>query len=261
MQTQFVDVTEHNEKLVLQNGIYLTVEAPLQIMINKKPFAVTMRTPGNDSDLLHGLLFAEQIWQPGQPIDLNEEQCPDAEYVQIIHVDLPQSTDIPSRSLSSVSSCGMCGKQHLDDCIVSGNQIETNALLSPTHIDHMLDQMKKKQSGFLKSGGSHAAALFDHQYKPLAIREDIGRHNAVDKVIGSWLQTDQTKSPLALCISGRISYEIVAKAYCAKIPFVFGVSAASSMAVSMANALGITLGGFCRENRSTIYSHAQRIET
>ena len=150
MQVQFVDVTEHNEKLVLQNGIYLTVEAPLQIMINKNPFAVTMRTPGDDFDLLYGLLFAEQIWQPGQSIELNEERCPDVEYAQIIHVELPESTDIPNRSLSSVSSCGMCGKQHLEDCIVSGNQIKTNAVLIPSQIDQMLDQMEKKTTRLFK---------------------------------------------------------------------------------------------------------------
>ena len=160
----------------------------------------------------------------------------------------------------SVSSCGICGKQQLEDIKVSGYKIEKKVNFSSENLLKMFAPLQKEQETFKKTGGSHAAGIFNNQFKLLASREDIGRHNAVDKCIGSLLQKQLLKSGVYLLVSGRVSYEIVSKAFLAKIPVIVAVSACSSMAVDFAKEFGICLIGFTREDKMTIYANPSFLE-
>lgn len=240
----------------------LTVEAALQIVINGIPFTVTMRTPGNDQELIRGLLFAEDVYRALDGV-LNIEYRNKNKITIIANLKIAKKAlgnGLKSnRRLLSVSSCGICGKQDLDeissykDCLEDSRQLDIEQLYT------MFEQMSKQQDTFLRSGGSHAAAAFDTEGNLLSIMEDIGRHNAVDKVVGDLI--GQTKLPMAcsLLVSGRISYEIIAKTYSAGIPVLAAVSAPSSLAVEYAKQLGITLLGFCRGQKATCYANPQRI--
>ena len=161
----------------------------------------------------------------------------------------------------SVSSCGICGKQQLEDIEFSGDKIEKKVSFSSESLLEMFTPLQKHQETFKKAGGSHAAGIFNHHFKLLAIREDIGRHNAVDKCVGSLLQNNSLKSGMYLLVSGRVSYEIVSKAFLAQIPVIVAVSACSSMAVDFAKEFGICLIGFTRDNKMTVYANPSFLKT
>ena len=241
----------------------LVIEAPLQININTEPYTVVMRTPGNDQDLVLGLLYAEDIYKNSLPIpfEVIEEKfnIPSIVNVTITPSDLGKGY-LTKRTLLSVSSCGICGKQQLEDIQVNGDKIEQKISFSSENLLKMFAPLQKEQETFKKTGGSHAAGIFNNQFKLLASREDIGRHNAVDKCIGSLLQKQLLKSGMYLLVSGRVSYEIVSKAFLAKIPVIVAVSACSSMAVDFAKEFGICLIGFTREDKMTIYANPSFLE-
>ena len=241
----------------------LVTEAPLQININTEPYTVVMRTPGNDQDLVLGLLYAEDIYKNSLPIpfEVIEEKfnIPSIVNVTITPSDIGKGY-LTKRTLLSVSSCGICGKQQLEDIQVNGDKIEQKISFSSENLLKMFAPLQKEQETFKKTGGSHAAGIFNNQFKLLASREDIGRHNAVDKCIGSLLQKQLLKSGMYLLVSGRVSYEIVSKAFLAKIPVIVAVSACSSMAVDFAKEFGICLIGFTREDKMTIYANPSFLE-
>ncbi len=241
----------------------LTVEQALQIKINNKSFTITMRTPGNDKELVRGLLYSEDVFK-----DINQDFklkfTEDIEKaITIANVIIPENKlgngYLNSRNLLSVSSCGICGKTELED-IDSSKQLLDRDLINTPALYQMFEVMQKNQSTFHQSGGSHAAAAFTKEGKVLSIKEDIGRHNAVDKVIGDLILSNQLKQATCLIVSGRISYEIVSKAFAAKIPILAAVSAPSTLAVDFAKELGVTLLGFCRNNKATCYSLPYRIK-
>ncbi|MGB5317270.1 MAG: formate dehydrogenase accessory sulfurtransferase FdhD, partial [Robiginitalea sp.] len=163
-----------------------------------------------------------------------------------------------SRSLLSVSSCGICGKTELGEQDF-GSAIESDISFSAELFSEMFRQMNQHQHDFMESGGTHAAALFDRTGRLIVAREDIGRHNAVDKAVGQLLLEGRLDQAKAMTVSGRISYEITIKAFRAGIPFLAAVSAPSSLAVDYAKEFGITLLGFCRDGRATCYSNPQRV--
>lgn len=243
----------------------LTIEEALQISINKKPFTVTMRTPGNDVALIRGLLHTEGILKNhvfSPEISFTE---PDKEgIVRIAELSISENElgegYSNSRSLLSVSSCGICGRTELNDNTCNGHQLPIDFEISVDQINEMFHEMKRHQKAFEQSGGTHAAAAFNINSELLSVCEDIGRHNAVDKVIGELLLDSNWKKAKCLAVSGRISYEIIVKCFKAKIPILAAVSAPSSLAVDFAKELGITLLAFCREERMTCYSHPQRIK-
>mgnify|MGYP001626801826 FL=1 len=241
----------------------LVTEAPLQININTEPYTVVMRTPGNDQDLVLGLLYAEDIYKNSLPIpfEVIEEKfnIPSIVNVTITPSDIGKGY-LTKRTLLSVSSCGICGKQQLEDIQVNGDKIEQKISFSSENLLKMFAPLQKEQETFKKTGGSHAAGIFNNQFKLLASREDIGRHNAVDKCVGSLLQKQLLKSGMYLLVSGRVSYEIVSKAFLAKIPVIVAVSACSTMAVDFAKEFGICLIGFTRENKMTVYSNPSFLE-
>lgn len=238
----------------------LTVEQPLQICINNEPFTVTMRTPGNDKQLITGLLYSEDIYRNTQQqlfISLSEEDNMTVANVTIDKKLLGKGY-LNSRNFLSVSSCGICGKKELNKLVQHHDKIPDYTISHKT-LTGMFEQMKKGQHTFLQSGGSHAAAAFNNKGELLSIMEDIGRHNAVDKVIGDLIISNNIKQAVCIVVSGRISYEIVIKVFAAKIGILAAVSAPSTLAVDFAKELGITLLGFCRDNDATCYSHTERI--
>lgn len=251
------------EGLKIKNGILkkvkdaLVIEAALQININKEPYTVVMRTPGDDFELIRGLLFAEDIYKNPTNLTFEIVEKRDNGFC-IINVNIPKNIlgngYLNKRTLLSVSSCGICGKQKLEDIAVKGSKLLNNFDFDFLKIEELFIEMKANQETFDLSGGSHAASLFDVNYNLLSIKEDIGRHNAVDKVIGDLLLTNSLSKANCMIVSGRVSYEIISKAFIAKIPYVIAVSACSSLAVDFAKEFGICLIGFSRGKKATQYS-------
>ena len=236
----------------------LVVEAPLQININNEPYTVVMRTPDNDVELVRGLLYVEDIYK--SVVNFNFSIIDTQNTIPtIVNVTIPDNNlgkgYVNKRTLLSVSSCGICGKKELKDVEISGKKFEKSQAISLEKIQEMYSNMSSFQHNFKKTGGSHAAAIFDQKNQLLSIKEDIGRHNAVDKVIGDLLQKKDLKNAHFLLVSGRVSYEIVTKAFIAKIPIIVAVSACSSLAVDFAKEFGICLIGFSRENKMTLYAN------
>ena len=235
----------------------LVVEAALQININSEAYTVVMRTPGNDFELIRGLLYAEDIYK--QPKNLSFEVIEKrANGFSIINVpiskDLLGKGYLNKRTLLSVSSCGICGKQKIEDISFSGEKLNNSFSFDTKKLEGMFSEMKQQQETFEVTGGSHAAALFNKDYQLLALKEDIGRHNAVDKAVGQLINVNSLNNVNCMLVSGRISYEIISKAFIGKIPIVVAVSACSTLAVDFAKEFGICLIGFSRGNKATIYS-------
>ncbi len=245
-------------------GDRLAAEEALQIRINGTPFTVIMRTPGDEEDLVRGLLYTEDLYNGQKMLNLGSVEYNDLGYINSVDVRIPEEESgdsyVNSRTLLSVSSCGICGKRELDDLSVKGEKLKSKALVDAAIIPGLFEKMSKEQVIFGQTGGCHAAALFDAQGNLLAIREDIGRHNAVDKAIGALLPAASGKRAQFLLVSGRISYEIVTKAFRAGVPVLAAVSSPSSLAVDFAKELGITLIAFSRENRFTCYAWPERLK-
>jgi FdhD protein len=227
----------------------LTIEEALQININDKPFTVSMRTPGEDAALVRGLLHSEDLLEDVNykpEIILKKEN--DDGIVTIVNLNIPEEKlgkgYTNSRSLLSVSSCGICGKTELGDLSFIGKTIDDDKKIDISLIHDLFDKMKVLQHDFKQSGGTHAAAAFTIEGKLLCSMEDIGRHNAVDKVVGKLILKGELDKAKIITVSGRISYEIVIKCFKAQIPFLAAVSAPSSLAVDYAKELGITLFAF-----------------
>jgi FdhD protein len=244
----------------------LAIEEPLQININGNPFTVTMRTPGNDVNLVRGLLHSEGIlrdvnFQPDIiPIKGNNKDI-----VTLVDLSIPgEKIGVGysnSRSLLSVSSCGICGRTELEDLSSIGIMIDDDGRMEVSMLHEMFQKMSDTQVAFRQSGGTHAAAAFTNQGEMLCSMEDIGRHNAMDKVIGDLILSEKLRAASCITVSGRVSYEIVIKCFKASIPFLAAISAPSSLAVDFAKELGITLFAFCRNKRATCFSHPRRAIT
>ena len=241
----------------------IVVEAALQININNESYTVVMRTPGNDFELIRGLLFAEDIYKEKYNLDFDiiEEKT---NGFSIININIPKEKlgkgYLNKRTLLSVSSCGICGKQELNDIELKGEALESKYKFSSEFIQKMALEMSSLQEVFKQTGGSHAATIFDKNYNLLAIKEDIGRHNAVDKAIGQLVNDNNLKSAFCMLVSGRVSYEIVSKAFIAKIGIIVAVSACSSLAIDYAKEFGICLIGFSRTNKMTIYANPTKVK-
>jgi FdhD protein len=247
----------------------VATEEPMEIRVGgpgqeAKAVAVTMRTPGGDYELAAGFLFTEGLITPGEVQrvaycdDLGDEE--QRYNVVTITLDRPFDHDRLHRNFYSTSSCGICGKAALEDVevrcapVASGTEVSAQVLVS------LPDALRAKQRVFDRTGGLHAAGLFTPAGELITLREDVGRHNAVDKVIGEQLLAGRV--PLAdhvLQVSGRASFEIVQKAAVAGIPVVSAVSAPSSLAVEAAERFGMTLVGFVREGRCNVYAHPERV--
>jgi FdhD protein len=250
----------------------VAVESPLQVLVNGEPFAVIMRTPGQDCELAMGFLFSEGLIASAADVDrlhtgpmANGRACVDA---SIPGVDVSAASAggagagaaVAARRVTTNASCGMCGRVSVESLDVEFPAIELNWSVPPSVIVELPDRMKKAQAVFAQTGGLHAAGLFTPNGDLILMAEDVGRHNAVDKVIGRSLLDDGMPLDMKLLfVSGRTSYEIVQKACLAGLPLIAAVSAPSSLAVDLADRAGMTLLGFVREGRFNIYSHPERI--
>lgn len=250
-----VDITEE-----------VVVEEPLEIRINNRSIAVTMRTPGNDFELVAGFLWAEQIVQHPNDISVmvhcSTEQDPELQNVVDVRLgpDLVVNVESVVRHFFATSGCGICGKATVNSLLHTAPQLPMKQSTTPAVISTLPDRLRERQRLFSRTGGLHAAGLFTLAGNLVVSREDIGRHNAVDKVIGhSALRSEEPLSGMILCVSGRAGFEIVQKAWIAQIPIVVAISAPSSLAIQTARAAGITLIGFSRENRFTAYCYPERI--
>jgi len=241
----------------------LTVEEALQININKKPFTVSMRTPGDDISLVRGMLHSEGILKnPTFNPDVILKKENEDGIITIIDLTIPKEElgegYSNSRTLLSVSSCGICGRTELGDLSFLGKTIDDTKNIEIILLNDLFKKMNSLQHNFRRSGGTHAAAAFTYGGDLLSAMEDIGRHNAVDKVIGDLILQNKLDQASVITVSGRVSYEIVIKCFKAGIPILAAVSAPSSLAVDYAKELGITLFAFCRDERATCYSNPHR---
>ena len=243
---------------------YLAVEEPLEIRIGEMPLSVTMRTPGHDQELAAGFLLTEGIISGRS--DLERLEAASASGASnTITAELPTSgeavSDRMQRNFLAASGCGICGKATIDSIRVRGIKVPNRDFtLSSEILCAMPETLRENQAVFGRTGGLHAAAAFNSSGELLVLREDIGRHNAVDKVIGWALLNNRLPlSDTALMVSGRGGFEIVQKALAAGIPVLASVSAPSSLAVQLAREFNMTLVGFLRGQRFVVYSGEGRI--
>ncbi len=250
----------------------LTVEEPFELRINHRSLAVIMRTPGHDRELAMGFLFTEGvITHPDDVLtleeDLDEDGLPLANVLNITlrsakQQDAMQSQPVAfERHFAVSASCGLCGKNSIADLMTTTPPLEPDtSRFSSTILYKLAARLRTEQAVFQYTGGLHAAGIFDEQGNLLVLREDIGRHNAVDKLIGhSLLHGTYPYRNRVLLVSGRTSFEILQKALLARIPCVAAISAPSSLAVELAEQSGITLIGFLRDHSMNVYTHPQRI--
>ena len=232
----------------------VAVEEPLEIRIAGRPVAVTMRTPGHDEELALGFCLSEGL----RP---REARLPDDLVANTIEVAAPGfDPERLRRSFYTTSSCGVCGKGALEAVRVDAPRVESGLRLPRALVVSLPDRLREGQEAFEATGGLHATGLFSAAGELLCLREDVGRHNALDKVVG-WAFREQLL-PLAehvLCVSGRLSFELVQKAAVAGCPVLVAVGAPSSLAVDLARDRGVTLCGFVREGHFTVYSEPWRI--
>ncbi|CAN5560993.1 formate dehydrogenase accessory sulfurtransferase FdhD [soil metagenome] len=254
----------------------IVVEEPLELRIGQAPLTVTMRTPGHDIEWLHGFLHAEGIIAAKTDI-LTARYCAGAvmddgtgtevNTYNVIEVQLAPHVPDPieggrTRSFLTSSACGVCGKASIEELAVRAaydlhtdqTQVSAETLLT------LPDRLREAQPTFERTGGLHAAGLFTAAGEPVVVREDVGRHNAVDKVIG-WAMA-RNLLPLSghvLQVSGRVSFELAQKAYLAGVPIISAVSAPSSLAIETAETAGMTMVGFVRGTSLNVYTHPERV--
>ncbi|HEX2103746.1 MAG TPA: formate dehydrogenase accessory sulfurtransferase FdhD [Solirubrobacteraceae bacterium] len=231
----------------------VAVEEPLEIRVDGEPLAVTMRTPGHDEELALGFLYGEGLIDGPRRAGLTEDLA-----ANIVEVQGPLLRDPGERRFYTTSSCGVCGKGALEEVAVQCPLVAPGPVVPRELLAALPDRLA--QPGFELTGGLHATGLFDADGRLLFAREDVGRHNAMDKVVGRALLDGLV--PLAgrlLCVSGRLSFELVQKAAVAGAPVLVGVGAPSSLAVALAEDRGLTLCGFARRGTVNVYTGAQRV--
>jgi FdhD protein len=248
----------------------LVAEEPLEIRVAGTPIAVTMRTPGDDFDLVSGFTFTEGlVTAPAQLSAMRYCAGADADGRNTYNViDVVLTDDAPpidtsvGRNFYTTSSCGVCGKASIDAVRVR-SPFDLNAdhvTVTPSVLSALPQKLREAQKIFASTGGLHAAALFASDGEMLALREDVGRHNAVDKVVGSAARENRLPlSGTVLMVSGRVSFELVQKAYVAGIPVLAAVSAPSTLAAEFAESVGMTLVGFLRGESMNVYTMASRV--
>jgi FdhD protein len=266
-----VQVTHWKEHVQEQLEDHVTVEEPFEVRVNNRSLAVIMRTPGHDSELAMGFLFTERVIQQAEEVRTIEEAMDDdgLPLANVVNVDLhPKKqqgsftqVDHFERRFAVSASCGLCGKNSIDDLMLTVAPLKVEHLrITISCIYELTRQLRFGQDVFTHTGGLHAAGLFTSTGELCLLREDVGRHNAVDKIIGyGLLHNTLPYSRHILVVSGRTSYEIIQKALLARIPCIAAISAPSSLAVELADQAGITLIGFLRDHTMNVYTHPERI--
>src|SRR4051794_1979060 len=231
----------------------VAIEEPLEIRVDGEALAVTMRTPGHDEELALGFLHGEGLIAgprpAGPPADLA---------ANVVEVAGPLTREPGERRFYTTSSCGVCGAGALEEVAVHAPELAAGPTVARDLIASLPDRLQQPE--FARTGGLHATGLFDPEGELLAVREDVGRHNAMDKVVGralldGWIPLH----PRILCVSGRLSFELVQKAAVAGAPILVGVGAPTSLAIDLAADRGLTLAGFARGGTVNVYTHPQRV--
>jgi len=251
----------------------VAAEEPLQLSLDGKPLSIVMRTPGNDLELALGLLWAERVIRSLEDVARVRMSAEAAEQEPRVSLanDLVESNQVdlylsssggrrPERSFLSTSACGVCGATTVESLALDFPRLAPGPTVGATMLPRLSDRLREQQRIFESTGGLHAAGLFDEHGELELLREDIGRHNAVDKIVGRALLDGRL--PLArsvLAVSGRAGYEVVQKAVAAGIPILAAVGAPSSLAVATAERFGMTLVGFLRDDRFNVYTAPERI--
>jgi FdhD protein len=243
---------------------WIAAEAPLEVRIGGIPTTVLMRTPGNDEELVRGFLYGEGVVTSAEEILSVGPSHPSPEDVggSVINVQLASNRKgrVLDREFYSNASCGVCGKKTIESLEVKGAIAKSTLKVRGALLSGLPDRLRDAQTTFARTGGVHASGLFTPDGDLVVLREDVGRHNALDKIIG-WALAEG-KLPLSnhvLLVSGRVSYEIVQKAVVAGIPFIAAVGAPSSLAVDLAERFQLTLVGFLKRDSMNVYTHPERV--
>jgi FdhD protein len=232
----------------------VAIEEPLEIRVDGEPLAVTMRTPGHDEELAVGFLYGEGLIEHAPRVALTDDLA-----ANTIEVGGPLRRAAGARRFYTTSSCGVCGKGALAEVAVHAALLPPGPRVTRELLAALPDRLV--QPGFARTGGLHATGLFDPNGELLCVREDVGRHNAMDKVIGRALLDGRLPlSESLLCVSGRLSFELVQKAAVAGAPVLVGVGAPTSLAVELAADRNMTLCGFARRGNVNVYTHPERVE-
>jgi FdhD protein len=252
---QAYQAVQFNQGGFQQRNDWLVAENPLRISINGEALTVTMCTPGDEVQLLRGLLYGEDLFRRhDRELEFKVTHNPQG-FITDINAIIPQNElrdgYMNSRQLLSVASCGICGRTTFNP---PKGTLEHAVQTPPSLIQHLFAQVMNDQPLFALTGGCHSAAIADRNGKVLTVKEDIGRHNAVDKAIGQTLMDGTLHQGDILLVSGRVSYEIMAKCFMAGLHTLAAVSAPSALSVDFAKEWGIELIGFCRDQRMTVYS-------
>jgi FdhD protein len=237
-------------------------EAPVEFRLGGVPIAVLMRTPGHDEELGRGFALTEGVVFGPHEIDSVDHRAGDAEgdrYDLVLAEGVEVDPEQFRRNLYTTSSCGVCGKASIDAVRVAAPALPNGPTVTPDLLMGLPGRMAGEQSVFHRTGGLHAAAIFDSTGDLLVLREDIGRHNAVDKAIGALTADRWPLGEVVLLVTGRVSFEMVQKAAVSGIPMVCGVSAASSLAAGLGEELGATVVGFLRQGGFNVYAGRARI--
>jgi FdhD protein len=233
----------------------VAVEEPLELRIGGRAVAVTMRTPGHDEELALGFCLSEGL----RP---RAARLPDDLAANAVEIDAPGFDPARlQRSFYTSSSCGVCGKGALEAIAVEALRVDGGAPVAASLVAALPDRLREAQAAFAATGGLHATGLFEREGALLCLREDVGRHNAMDKVVGwAYRAGELPLTERILCVSGRLSFELVQKAAVAGAPILVAVGAPSSLAVELAADRGVTLCGFVRGGRVNVYTEPWRIE-
>ena len=259
-----VDVLKVEGAAAVRTNDVSAAEEPLEIRLDGQPFVVTMRTPGADDDLAAGFLLAENIVRhPGEIAEMRQCQLNDnIFYVTLAGDAKDRAAEAMAgrRHVTATSACGVCGRRSIEDLMRHAVEVQSTFSVTERTVAGLPAALRSAQGAFDQTGGLHAAGLFDGNGTLLRIAEDVGRHNAVDKVIGAELRDGTLPlSERLLFVSGRTSFEIVQKAVMAGIAVVGAVSAPSSLAIDLARAANVTLLGFVRGASFNVYAHPERI--
>ncbi|MCY3538997.1 MAG: formate dehydrogenase accessory sulfurtransferase FdhD [bacterium] len=240
----------------------LPTEEPVEFRLQGVPIAVLMRTPGHDRELARGFALTEGIIL--NPTELAEVQAlagveGSGRYELVLAEGISIDPERFRRNLYSTSSCGVCGKASIDAVRVASPPLPSGPVVSVGFLQELMEEMASLQTGFADTGGLHAAAAFTPEGELLGVREDVGRHNAMDKLVGRLAARRWPLGEVVVTVSGRVSFELVQKAAVAGVSVLAGVSAASSLAVDLADELGMTVVGFVRPGGSNLYTHPHRL--
>ena len=270
--TRSVKIARYDDGRWSRTGDDVAAEEPLQLLLDGEPLSVIMRTPGNDIELALGLLHAERvITSLGDVASLRisaeaREDEPSlsvaSDLIESNAVDVRLATTAarrPRRSFLSSSACGVCGATTLDDLAHDHAALAPGPVVDARALPPLSERLRERQDVFAKTGGLHAAGLFTSGGDLVVLREDIGRHNAVDKIVGRALLDRVALQDKVLAVSGRAGYEVVQKAVAAGIPILVAVGAPSTLAVATAEQFGLTLVAFLRGSRFNVYSGAERV--